>query len=275
MDLAEYLVHLRNRNRTGTSTTIDDPYRPYGAPPPEGEAGSGSRFGNQKSFLEDFDLGSVDCPECRNTGIIAYIAENGDLKSRTCACMKKRVALRRIRQSGMSDLLQRYTFGSYRAETPEQENILKKAREFSEADEGWFYIFGRSGSGKSHICTAICGELINRNRDVYYMPWRDESTQLKAVITDPYEYGRKTQKLKRAEILYIDDFLKGGDSDADIRLAYEILNFRYNDRRLRTILSSETDLKMLLRRDEALGGRVYERARGFVLQAPNKNMRFA
>ena len=94
------------------------------------------------------------------------------------------------------------------------------------------------------------------------------------MITDSYEYERRMRKLKRVEVLYIDDFLKGGDSDADIRLAYEILNFRYNDTGLRTILSSETDLKTLLKRDEALGGRVYERARGYVLQAPAKNMRF-
>ena len=79
--------------------------------------------------------------------------------------------------------------------------------------------------------------------------------------------------LKKTEVLYIDDFLKGGDTDADIRLAYEILNSRYNDRGLRTILSSEMTPEKLLRRDEALGGRIYERARGYVLQAPQGNRR--
>ena len=49
-----------------------------------------------------------------------------------------RVALRRIRQSGMSDLLKRYSFQSYRAETPEQKNILDKARQFAGSDGGWF-----------------------------------------------------------------------------------------------------------------------------------------
>ena len=238
------------------------PARLLNASPPKGEG------------LADYGLGGVDCPECGNTGMISYIGENGELVSRQCACMKKRVALRRIRQSGMSDLLSRYSFETYKDEAEEQKNILAKAKQFAGSDEGWFYIFGRSGSGKSHICTAICGELINRNRDVYYMPWRDESTQLKSLIMDSFEYERRTQKLKRVEVLYIDDFLKGGDTDADIRLAYEILNFRYNDIKLRTILSSETDLKTLLKRDEALGGRVYERARGYVLQAPASNMRF-
>ena len=74
-------------------------------------------------------------------------------------------------------------------------------------------------------------------------------------------------------VLYIDDFLKGGASDADIRLAFEILNARYNDSKLKTIISSEMDLTAILNRDEALGGRIYERAKKNVLRAPGKNWR--
>ena len=224
--------------------------------------------------LDAYDLGGVDCPECGNSGMVTWVGEEGMLYSRTCRCMKKRIALRRIRRSGMSDLLRRYRFQSYRADTPEQEKILRLARRFAAEDEGWFYIFGQSGSGKSHICTAICGALIGRDRDVYYMPWRDESTTLKALVTDAAAYMKRMKLLKHAEILYIDDFLKGGDTDADIRLAYEILNYRYNDKALRTIVSSEMTPETLLRRDEALGGRIYERARGYILKAPPVNQRF-
>lgn len=252
---------------------IDETGTPSGAAAPSSPEEDGQEYGN--ILLRDCDLAVVDCPECLNTGMIPYIGENGELISRQCPCMKKRIALRRIRHSGMDDLIRRYSLENYRTELPEQKNILDKARKFAETDSGWFYIFGRSGSGKSHICTGICRALIDRNRDVYYMPWRDESTILKSSITEPAEYERKIKKLKQVDILYIDDFLKGGDTDADIRLAYEILNFRYNDTRLRTLVSSETDLKQLLRRDEALAGRIYERARGYVLQAPEINMRFA
>jgi DNA replication protein DnaC len=225
-------------------------------------------------FLDSYGLGGVDCPECGNSGTVVWFDENRELHSRTCRCMKKRIALRRIRRSGMSDLLKRYSFKTYRADTPEQEKILRLAHRFAAQDSGWFYIFGQSGSGKSHICTAICGTLIERSKDVYYMPWRDESTVLKSLVTDGAAYTARIRQLKKAEVLYIDDFLKGGDTDADIRLAYEILNYRYNDRALRTIVSSEMPLEQLLRRDEALGGRIYERARGFVLPAPETNRRF-
>ena len=224
--------------------------------------------------LESYDLGGVDCPYCGNSGTVTRIGEDGALYSRSCRCMKKRIALRRIRRSGMSDLIRRYRFENWQADTPEQKKILQLAHRFAAEDSGWFYIFGQSGAGKSHICTAICGTLIERNRDVYYMPWRDESTLLKSLVTDAAAYLTKIKPLKQAEVLYIDDFLKGGDTDADIRLAYEILNYRYNDKALRTIVSSEMPLETLLRRDEALGGRIYERARGFVLQAPTTNRRF-
>ena len=229
---------------------------------------------NKSMVLDFYDLGGVDCPECGNSGMITRVGEDGALYSRNCRCMKKRIALRRIRNSGMGDLMKRYSFRSYRADTPEREKILRLAHRFAAEDAGWFYIFGQSGSGKSHICTAICGSLIEQGKDVYYMPWRDESTLLKSLVTDAAAYLKKIRVLKRAEVLYIDDFLKGGDTDADIRLAYEILNYRYNNKALRTIVSSEMPLERLLRRDEALGGRIYERARGYVLQAPGKNARF-
>ena len=206
----------------------------------------------ESMILESYDLGGVDCPYCRNSGMVTRVGEDGALYSRECRCMKKRIALRRIRRSGMSDLLRRYRFDSYIAETPEQEKILRLARRFAAKDSGWFYIFGQSGAGKSHIC---------------------ESTALKSLVTDAAAYTGRMRVLKKTEVLYIDDFLKGGDTDADIRLAYEILNSRYNDRGLRTILSSEMTPEKLLRRDEALGGRIYERARGYVLQAPQGNRR--
>lgn len=187
--------------------------------------------------------------------------------------MPKRRSLRRIKNSGLSDMINRYSFDNY--ETPDETRRKTKAKAvaYVSEDTSWFYIAGRSGSGKSHICTAICAELINKGKDVYYMSWRDESTAIKACVTDTEAYESKMKKLKTVDILYIDDFLKGGDTDADIRLAFEIINSRYNDKKYRTIISSERDITELLERDEALGGRIYERAKGYTLKAPDSNWR--
>ena len=222
--------------------------------------------------LADYGLDNVDCKECNNTGRILY-EKDGTLYSRECQCMPKRRSLRRIKNSGLSDMMNRYSFDNY--ETPDETLRKTKAKAVAYVSEAssWFYIAGRSGSGKSHICTAICSELIKTGKDVYYMSWRDESTAIKACVTDTDAYESKMKKLKTVDILYIDDFLKGSDTDADIRLAFEIINSRYNDTKLRTIISSERDITELLERDEALGGRIYERAKGYTLKSPDSNWR--
>ena len=181
--------------------------------------------------------------------------------------------MRKIRQSGMMDMLSRYTFENYETPDAERESVKKIAEAFSEANSGWMYVSGRSGSGKTHICTAACVRLIARGVEVYYMSWRDESTAMKGLVRETELYEKKMRKLKTVPVLYIDDFFKGGQTDADFRLAFEILNARYNDAKLRTIISSEMDLQTLVQLDEALGGRIYERSRGYMVNTPNSNWR--
>ena len=65
--------------------------------------------------------------------------------------------------------------------------------------------------------------------------------------------------VKKCELLYIDDLFKskrGTDpSDADVRLAFEILDYRYNNR-LVTIISSEMMLEDIRDLDFALYRRI-------------------
>ena len=81
----------------------------------------------------------------------------------------------------------------------------------------WFYVGGQCGSGKTHICTSIIIELLKKNRDVYYMPWRDEITKLKSVIFNENKYGSFIYRLKSVEILYIDDFFKTGKNKEPVK----------------------------------------------------------
>lgn len=180
--------------------------------------------------------------------------------------------MRKIRKSGMADMLNRYTFDSFETPNTETRSVFNQARAFCN-DTGWLYICGKSGSGKTHICTAVCSELISKGVEVYYMSWKDESTRLKAIINDEEAYKTAMDKLKRVPVLYIDDFFKGGCTDADLRLAFEIINNRYNTISLRTIISSEYPIEFVLDKDEALGGRIYERAKRYMIKAPSQNWR--
>ena len=226
-----------------------------------------------KTPLQECGLDNVDCPVCHNTGCIVTKAPDGTLKASECACMAKRVSVRRLERSGLKDAVNRYTFKNYVADTMERKKVLYAAEDFCRNDKGWFFISGKSGSGKTHICTAICSRLMEQNKNVRYMLWRDETVLLKALTTDGEEYQIRIKPFKSVPVLYIDDFLKGGHTDADIRLAFEILNSRYNDSSLRTIISSELTLFEILGLDEAVGGRIYERSKGYVLEAPRENWR--
>ena len=68
--------------------------------------------------------------------------------------------------------------------------------------------------------------------------------------------------------------LSARPTPADVNYAFEILNYRYNCPELITILSSELTEDELLDVDEAVGGRIYERARAFTIgRSREKNYR--
>ena len=171
--------------------------------------------------LADYGLGGVDCPRCGNTGVLV---ERGpgrlELHAFECPCMRRRRSLRSLRRAGMEDMARRCTLESYVTDSPHRERVRAAAERFSQADAGWFFIAGQTGSGKTHICTAICTSLMERGGEVCYMPWRDESTALKTGVTDREWYEARVRKLQTVPVLYIDDFLKGGASEADLRLAF-------------------------------------------------------
>ena len=218
------------------------------------------------------ELTDYDCPKCKNRGWIAY--NNGDgVVCELCSCMPRRKSLRQIRLSGLSALLEDYRFDNYETPEPWQVSALNKAREYAENPDGrWLYIFGRPGTGKSHLCTAVCGALLEAGAVVRYMLWRDASRELKALTNDSAGFGEAIRPYKAADVLYIDDFLKGGTTEADMRLAFELLNSRYNSRKP-TLLSSELSIDDVLDLDEAVGSRIYERAKGYVIHANGQNWR--
>lgn len=218
-------------------------------------------------------LGELDCQICRNKGYIAIKNGNG-IVTRECACVAKRRVLKRIRQSGMGDMLNMFTFDTYETPKPWHKDVKRKAVEYITDGFGkWFLIVGASGTGKTHICTAMCSELIEAGKRVRYMLWRQEAPRLKAMVYDRATYEQEMHGYARADVLYIDDFFKGSVTDADINLAFELLNARYNAPRTQTIISSEKTVEELLDIDEAIGSRVYERSKGFNVLAPAENWR--
>ena len=229
--------------------------------------------------LED----GYDCKKCRNKGIIHGLREEppyipgGDPIYREwtkpCSCMKARKSIRRMKASGLEPLIERYTFDKYIAEEDWQKAVKEKGMRFlAEIDslpDKWFFMGGGVGAGKTHICTAIAVGLLRKGKEVRYMLWVDEVKKIKTLANE--EDGIDlVENLKRAEVLYIDDLFKpakdGNKNDlppsgADIRIAYEIINYRYLHPELVTIISSEKHIMEIEEIDSALGSRIYEKTK--------------
>ena len=214
----------------------------------------------------------IDCEICMNKGhvYVVMIDEHGDAQRfyKSCECMKRRMAARRIRESGMEQAIQRYTFQAF--ETGEEWQARMKMTAVNYLQEGvkngaWMYIGGQSGSGKTMICTAAAGGML-RKMAVRYMAWPHEAQGIKAVANDAEKYRTLVEPIQEADALYIDDFLKpvlgrdgsdGNATAADMKLAFDILNIRYLNRKP-TIISSEWFSSELNALDEAVAGRISE-----------------
>ena len=221
------------------------------------------------------------CPKCKDTGLISGMLDEDHTCSMICDCQKARQAERLMEQSGLGKALKEQTFDSYITTGPEGENIKATARRYADAlihpgntggKKPWLFVGGNPGAGKSHICTAVCRELLNNNIPVRYMQWNEEARRFKAYINSP-ELDDLLEPYLDIPVLYIDDLFKCASgrlscTDSDIRLAFSILNTRYL-RDLPTIISCEWELlKDLMPVDEGLFSRVLERAKGYVIRIP-------
>lgn len=202
-----------------------------------------------------YEARPAKCKNCNDTGWITTTDENGYELAEECSCRKAARIERQMQRCGLGELLEKCTVENYHATEDWQKKVKTAAVTYK--GEGWFFIGGQSGSGKTHICAAIVGREIKKGTPAKYMRWREESTRLKRIAGDE-EYRTEMEKLKTIKLLYIDDLFKGGTTEADIRLAFELLDQRYS-RNNPTIISSELTIGEIREIDEAIAGRIKEK----------------
>ena len=234
------------------------------------------------------DLNELDghnCEKCKNRGFV-YSPASYEYFGRQiwyenavpCSCQTIRKVLNRLNRSGLRDVMNKYSFLSYSTDEPWQQKLKSMVCGFLESADKWLYIGGAPGSGKTHLCTAAALQLLKRNQEVYYMMWREEAPKLKSLVNDE-EYGKLLKVIKEVDVLYIDDLFKTGRTErgekqrptsADINLAFEIINSRSVANK-RTIISSECTDTDLIDIDQALAGRIIERAQPYCISLKGKD----
>lgn len=223
---------------------------------------------------EEAGDGLVPCDACKGKGYI-YIQDGTEYHKERCRCADSRDALKRIMRLGYLDVCQRSTFEKFDAYDETMAAVKEICRNYATHPEGWLYLGGQSGFGKTHLAWAMFGTMIRKHRSPRVMLWIQDAAAIKRMTNDP-EYDRVIETLQDADVLIIDDLFNTRPTDADVKLARTILDYRYVNN-LPTIITTEYTLEQLSTWDDAIAGRIAERCGKYhaiqVAENPARNYR--
>ncbi len=211
---------------------------------------------------EDYTDVHYACKRCSDSGIDG---------SRVCACLKEVLVRMNIESSGMGKLIEKQSFDNldlewYRTSEEDYKRMahnVKVAREFAEnfgkgADN--LLLIGSTGTGKTHLSTAIAREVIARGFDVLY----DSAQNIIAAFEDDRfrsGYGQHesaSEKYLECDLLIVDDLGTEFVNQFTVSCLYNLINSRQN-KGLSTIISTNLSAEELAGKYD---GRIYSRIVG-------------
>lgn len=214
-------------------------------------------------YPADYTELKCTCPIC---------ADSGYDGNSICKCMKELIVTMNIESSGMGRVMGTQSFDNFDLEWYREAgdeaykrmaHNLKVARAYA-ANFGNgsanLLLIGSTGTGKTHISSAIAREIISRGYDVLY-----DTAQniIEAFRNDQfYRSARNPEaeadKFLECELLIIDDLGAEFVNQFSVAALYNLINTRQN-RNLSTIISTNLSAEELAGRYE---GRIYSRIIG-------------
>ncbi|WP_432748676.1 ATP-binding protein [Pectinatus frisingensis] len=223
------------------------------------------------------------CKKCKDTGWLTVLEPDGMFSKKPCKCLAKMRVESRLKKSGIiPEDYERFSLATFQTDTDEHINMKGLAIKYLQTrkpNQGIAYT-GSSGTGKTHICIAICQALTKQyGEEHYYFSYRSEIQKIKAAMYDESgQYSRLIQHWTRVNNLYIDDFFKfaegrdGKIQPQDLQIMFDIINTRYINRKA-TIFSSEKTISEITAIDEALGSRIKSIVGDYGMACRGVNMR--
>lgn len=212
-----------------------------------------------------------DCNICEDRGYIFKIQDGYEVAV-PCSCLEKRQSIEKLALSGLTEVFRQKTINSFNADKEWQikakNDVIRYIDDFLKKETNASLILcGNPGSGKTHLGIGTMLELINNNVGCVYKEYLTMVTNLKQVGMNEEEYIREMEKYINPPVLFLDDFLKGEVTSADLKHIYKVINTRYLKGKP-MIISTEKSIKEILMFDEAVGSRIVEMCQNNIITFP-------
>jgi DNA replication protein DnaC len=144
----------------------------------------------------------------------------------------------KLRRLSNLEAFTQHTFDDFEM-VPGTEQAFTAAREFARNPDGWLYLYGGVGTGKTHLAVAAALEIQERNGSVYFAVVPDLLDHLRMTF-DPAQgvaYDDRFNAIRGAFLLVLDDLGTENTTPWAREKLYQIFNHRYVER-LPTIVTS-------------------------------------
>ncbi len=252
--------------------------------------------------------GMVYCKKC-NTSRIYVLPDGIHAMMFRCECMQKRYCEEKENQrreelledyykrKNIAQVPKRYKngrFNNFQITTNNQKSYnialyyLKESSLMLKDNKG-LYIYGQVGTGKTHLATCLCNELLLRGWSCLFTTVSELLSELhKSYTLQGQVSSNLIKRIKSIDFLFIDDFGKeflGREEKREDqakfdkmleRQVFTIINARYNSNKPTIITSnySKNDLRNLLKLDASIADKINEMATT-IIRMSGDNFRIA
>lgn len=202
--------------------------------------------------------------------------ENKEVIYVKCECQEINNLKNILKRSGISEEYLKFNFKQFKPNSKVTTHAKNKAVDYvmkfveiKKERSNSIAFLGKVGSGKTHLSISIANALMNQGIVVLYMQFRDAITALKQNVIDEAFYQEQIRRYKNAKVLLIDDLFKGSlrqgkVNESDVSIMFEIINHRYLNKSP-IIISSEYGPEEILEFDEAVGSRILDMCKNFMV----------
>ena len=212
---------------------------------------------------EDYTEIKYTCEHCSDSGYVG---------SKMCSCLRELLITENIKSSGMGRLIERQSFENFDLERyASDKNVYERmkqnlasakrfADEFGKSDVTTLLLVGKTGTGKTHISTAIAKRVIEGGFEVLYDTCQNiisafEYDRFKSGFNDKEPRG---DKYLECDLLILDDLGTEVVNQFTVSTLYNLINTRQN-KGLATIISTNLSAEELASRYD---DRIYSRIVG-------------